>query len=303
MLDTATIPIFEGFATAGVEALLLKGAGLARLLYQPDEVRGYVDIDVLVCPEHRPSAQQALAGLGYRNSSAALGVDEIGSRVVHAETWLGTPPGAPYPVMVELHRWLPGAKASPGAAWDALWRRRTTIALEGRAVPVLDRIGQALQLAIHAAQHGPEFRKGLVELALGIERWPSETWRAASALASEIDAMEAFAAGLRLIPEGQDIAQALGLPPTDLLEWEIINASTRPRGTFHLDALLESQGAARLAVLRRALLPSRGWVIAAHPWAYLGGVRLLAAYLLHIASAPRWAAKAWTYRRRAARLK
>jgi hypothetical protein len=57
-------------------------------------------------------------------------------------------------------------------------------------------------LALHAAQHGPKYVKGLAELALGLERWPTEVWEAAAQLAARTGAMEAFAAGLRLVPEG-----------------------------------------------------------------------------------------------------
>jgi hypothetical protein len=115
-------------------------------------------------------------------------------------------------------------------------------------------------------------------------------------------AMEAFAAGLRLVPEGADLARALDLPATDRVDWEIRNSSLRPRGTFHLRAFVNAGGVgAGLAVLRRSLFPKRAWIVTEHPWAYRGGWRVLAAYALHIAYAPLWALRAWRFSRRSPR--
>lgn len=50
VLDAAAGEVLTALEAAGIEALLLKGAALARLLYGPDEHRGYLDIDLLVGP-------------------------------------------------------------------------------------------------------------------------------------------------------------------------------------------------------------------------------------------------------------
>ena len=67
--------------------------------------------------------------------------------------------------------------------------------------------------------------------------------------------------GLRLLARGAELAKALGLPATDQLDWEIRHAASRPRGTFHLQALADRRGLlGRAEVLRHALLPSREWI-------------------------------------------
>ena len=69
-----------------------------------------------------------------------------------------------------------------------------------------------------------------------------------------------------------------------------------------LEALAEAGGLGdRLAILRRALLPSRAWIMHEHAWARTGRLRLIAAYAWHLARAPAWAARAWRFRRRARR--
>src|SRR4051812_26306482 len=134
--------IFSAFERAGMDALLLKGAGIAALLYHEGERRSYVDLDLLVPPHDVAEAEELLAGLGYRNTTEGLGIDDVGG-VVHAETWRAVPPGGSFEVPVELHRWLPGARVAPEDAWPVLWAHRTAIALGGRDVAVLDRPGQA----------------------------------------------------------------------------------------------------------------------------------------------------------------
>jgi hypothetical protein len=301
LLDSAAVQIFEAFGEAGVSALLLKGAALAQMLYGPGEQRVFADVDLLIAPADVAEAEAILAGLGYRNGSESLGIDDVGG-VVHADMWLGIPPGAPHQIVVELHRWFPGARAAPPDAWREFARHQTSIDLLGRPVPVLDRPGQALQLATHAAQHGLEYVKGLRELALAIERWRFDVWRDAATLAEQIQATDTFAAGLRLIPEGAALAETLGLPADSRLEWEIRNRAQRPRGTFHVEALRDSKGiVGRLSILRRALFPSSRWLAVEFGWARRSRAHLAAAYALHTLRAPLWATRAWAFRRRARR--
>jgi len=304
-LDAAAAEIFEAFAAGGVEGLLLKGAALSRQLYTDRERRSYSDIDLLVAPRDMGPARDALARLGYR--SADLGIDDVG-RVVHEERWGAVGPSPQQPTLargrppLDLHFWLAGSQASPQVAWDALAAKRIYIELADGHVPVLNRVGLAMHLAMHAAQHGPAYVKGLHELALGLERWPFDVWEEAAGLAAEIEAAASFAAGLRLVPTGVKVAQRLSLPDTARLDWEIRHAAERPRGAFHVQALVEARGLrARAGIVRRALIPRREWIAMKHPWARAGGARLVAAYGLHLMRAPLWGVRAWWFRRRAQR--
>lgn len=299
-LDSAAIQVFEAFEVHGVGALLLKGPALANSLYTPSERRNYSDVDLLVAPGDLLKARKVMGELGYRNASEALGIDDIGE-VVHEESWIGMPPGATYELVVELHLRLAGSKASPQVAWDVLEVQRTSTELRGRSVPALGREGLAMHLAMHAAQHGPQYEKGCRELALGLERWPFPVWERAATLAREIGASDAYAAGLRLVPAGGRLAETLALPPTSRLDWEI-KQRARPRGTFHLEALLQARSMrARVDVLRRALLPGHRWMAWQYPWARGGTGRLVAAYALHLTRTPLWAVRAWWFQRRARR--
>jgi hypothetical protein len=302
-VDAAAAEVFSALEQAGVDALLLKGRGLRTLLYEPGELWGYGDVDVLVAPSGVDAAERILAELGYSSEGLGRGIDDVGG-VMHGQPWSRAVRDVLDQTMVDLHWRLPGSRASAAVAWQALTARRTWVEVGGRSVAALDRCGQALHLAIHAAQHGPTLGLGKVldELSLALERWPADVWRCAAGLARQLDAEQAFAAGLRLLPQGTTLASELALAPTAELDWLITHREVRPRGTVHLHALGELDGvAARLQILRGLLLPSRTWIAREHRWTRSRGPLIVAAYALHFVQLPGWAARAWWYRARARR--
>jgi hypothetical protein len=140
------------------------------------------------------------------------------------------------------------------------------------------------------------------DLVKAIEKWSPDVWRGADCLARELQATAAFAAGLRQVPQGVLLARELDLPATDELEWAIAHRRERPRGTFHLEAFSRAASMGeRASVVRRALVPSRSWIIWQYPWARDHGIRLAGAYVAHLARTPVWAARSWWFRRRAHR--
>jgi hypothetical protein len=299
-LDAAAAEALDRFDADGIPCILLKGAALARLLYSSTQQRGYNDVDLLIAPGHLDAAHRILDELGYTNITAARGVEDVAG-AVHAETWVRRSEEIG-PLMLDLHSRLPGVKASPQAAWPILVARLDSIEVGGRRAQVLQRDGLALHVAIHASQHGPQDPKPQADLRRALDTWPREVWEGAARLAGELEALPAFAHGLRLLPAGAELAAELGLPATDDLDWQMNNLELRPRGTFHLQALAEARGAGeRLRVLRRVIWPPREWFEWDDPSTRKGGVRLLAARLLHILRTPLWAARALIYRRRARR--
>ena len=295
-LDDAAGEVLEALERAGVETLLLKGAALAQTLYRADEVRTYFDIDLLTAPSQIEAAQTVMRGLGYTSLNELQGVSDVGGSL-HAETWSRSLPGFGN-VTIDLHWRLRGCEIAPEAAWRALRSRRASVELAGRRVATLDPTGLALQLALHAAQHGPADVKAIGDLRRGLERWSRETWSAAGQLAAELGALEAFAAGLRLLPAGRHTADELALPAAESSLWTIVNRDARPRGTFHLSAFEDAEGVGdRLKLLRAALFPPRAWMLHEHRWAAGRRWRLVTAYGLHLLRCPVWAAQAWRYRR------
>jgi hypothetical protein len=294
-LEAATVTAFEAFDTARVDALLLKGPALAQRLYAHGESRAYFDVDLLVPPWDLASARIALTKLGYKSFDVS-GVIDLGG-VVHDEVWAGQGDRSDG-IWIDLHWRLSGCAAGADVVWNELARGRDSIELRGREVAILGDDGLALHLALHAAQHGLGDRKPIEDLRRGIERWTFEVWRSAARVAEKVQGVPAFAAGLRLVPPGAQLASRLGLPPTAGLEWEIMHRERRPRGTFHLEAMAQARGLReRARVLLRSLFPSREWIEQQFPWARRSRPLLLAAYARHVIRAPIWAARAARFRR------
>jgi hypothetical protein len=297
-IDRDALTALQALTEAGVDVLLLKGAALAGNLYRHKEARGYADADLLVRPSAVAWAGQILAGLGYRSVDEVRGVEDVAGSI-HAETWSRRTPERGL-MAIDLHRRLAGCAGPEDSAFDVLFARREPVVLAGRMVHGLDQTAMALHLALHIAQHGPGDVKAAADLERGLERWRVETWREAAALASELDAVESFAAGLALTSSGARMLAQLELEPSGARLWAIQNRASRPRGTFHLQAFTEAAGASvKLSLIRRALLPPAAWIRWEYSWAGRGGLRLAIAYALHIARAPSWALRAWRYARRA----
>jgi Uncharacterised nucleotidyltransferase len=296
-LDAALVEVLDACAAAGVEPLVLKGAALARTLYRSDESRGYFDVDLLVAPEDLSAVGQVLDGMGYGNVTELQGVDDVAG-ILHAQMWARVVPEFGN-LTVDLHYRLYGCEAPPQMVWQALSARHMLIDVAGRRVRILGRPALALHLALHTAQHGPEDLKAAADLNRGLERWSPEIWRQAADLAAELRAVEAFAAGLRLVPGGDLVARRLELRAPDALLWQIDHRGERPRGTFHMQAFAEARGLReRMNLLRRSLLPRRAWIVWEYPQAANSRLRLFAAYCAHILRAPAWAIRAWRFRRR-----
>jgi hypothetical protein len=294
-LDEAAVAALKALEEAGVEALLLKGPALAQRLYSPSEIRGYTDIDLMVPPRLLDRAHKALIGLGYARLGELLGIVDVAG-IQYSETWAGQPK-PDVPVWLDLHWRLTGCEAPGDLVWDQLAANRGWIELAGKQVPVPGDDGLALHVALHAAQHGPRKTKTIGDLARGVERWPVEVWRSAAQLAEAVQGLPAFAAGLRLVPAGARLSNRLGLAATPEVDWEIHHADSRPRGTFHLEALARDQGTrARLRVLWRSLFPTAPWIRTQFPWAR-GRLLLIVAYACHLVRAPVWAVRAARFRR------
>lgn len=279
-VDLTTAAVARGLRDAGVRAVLLKGPALAALLYGPSEHRSYADVDLLLAPGDEAPAGAALRGLGFQ----PIVDDEAlrGHRRVHAHEW-SRGRGA----SVDLHRTLPGAAFPPSVVWDALASETGAITVGGVEVETLSTTGLLVQVALHAAHHGPLSRRAIDDLERAVRRMPLETWSGAAELAARIGATPAFGAGLRLAPAGAELAEELGLPdevPVDVA----LRAAGAPPLAVGLDWLLRTEGlGARLALVARTAVPAPSALRLWRPLARRGPGGLAAAYVSH----PLWLAR------------
>jgi hypothetical protein len=213
-VDAVTAEVAGAFGREGIETLVLKGPVLARWLY-PGEVRPYVDSDLMVAPENRARAVGMLERLGFAEHCpwmpSPLSLDPGGT----AFNRLGDG-------MVDLHCQLPGLDGDPDAIWRGLAASADRQVIAGVELRVPDRDTVLLHVVLHAAHHANQMDgKPLEDLRRALARVEESQWSSALELARAYRGVPAFAAGLRLLPEGRDLARRLDLGEVRSLQHEI----------------------------------------------------------------------------------
>ena len=275
--DLVTAEAVGALRDVEVRSIVLKGPSIARWLYADGFPRPYGDSDLLVTPRRLGPAESALESIGY-----SLVIDDrlAPAGEAHHLVFRRDRDGA----TLELHWRLPGIRSSADAAWRRLSAQTETALLAGAEVEFLSLPARALHLALHAMQHAPGRPKPVEDLRRGLRVADRSCWRAAAGLAVALRAEDAFAVGLRTIPEGAELAAQLGLPPArraTLVEMRAAGASV---WSVNLQGLLCSHrplGVAR--ALLRVAVPRVSYMRFRYPEAHRGPASLAAAY------ARRWA--------------
>jgi hypothetical protein len=250
LADHTTARLMQALRERGLQALLIKGPSTDRWLYAPDAVRLYGDVDVVVAPDAYVAAERALSTVGFVNrydGSAPPWAEE------HADMWVSDR----WPLPVDLHRRLWGFEAPAGDVWQALWASREALSLEAGDVLVPGVAERFLITVLHAAHHVTA-EKPLEDLRRALLRVDDATAARGAALARQLQALNGFAAGLDLQPEGRALRERLGLADVDAhmrhvhpLVWD---APATAEGFLRL---ADARGLrAKAALARRELLPS-----------------------------------------------
>jgi hypothetical protein len=269
-LDHLAVTLVEALAAAGVRAVLLKGASLRDLLYDPGETRTYSDVDLLV---GHPSVAAAVALLeqhGFRDRFEGAGAAET---VPYGREYRGER------AYVDLHWTLPGVTVADEVAWEELTRRTDRLALRGGQVEVLTDAGRTLHVALHCAHNGVGSARPLDDLYRAVRRLPTGVWEQAGAMAEELGALPSFVAGLSLDPAGRELVDALGIQ-VDIPTGVALRAGAPPPLAVGLDRLLTTPGIRAKAVcLAREVVPTPAGLRYWSPLARRGRAGLIAAYI------------------------
>ncbi len=209
-VDRVTGEVGAAFNDAGIPAILLKGPSIARWLY-PAGGRLYRDTDLLVPPSQFANAGSVLRSLGFTELLEDFHAWERSTQAVESPFTRAPGPGARPGGKVDLHRNIPDLNVPDSLLWDELDARCEPMLVGGVEVRVLDRIGIALHIVVHAMQHGftlhtPE------DLRRAIDALPFEGWQEVAQLAERLGIAGLMGLSLRRLPEGVDLAGRLGLP-------------------------------------------------------------------------------------------
>lgn len=251
-IDAAIGDVVAALRERNIDSLVLKGPTFAEW-YPPDSGRTYVDGDVWVAPGNVAGAEQVLADLGFLPTSDERGLPEWWQE--HASSWLREQDQG----KIDLHRRLQGAEADPASVWSTLWAQRAAITIGGVSGWRLSEPGRTLYATLHATHHGSEDARGLPHLEAALGAVDDSVWVAALELAREVDAVEAFATGLRLLPAGAELAERIRVPDARSVKTALL-ASTPPPVALGFDQLHGASGLRRLEILLRKLFPPPGFI-------------------------------------------
>ena len=120
--------------------------------------------------------------------------------------------------------------------------------------------GNALIVALHAAAHGSsEFDRTGEDLTRALARCDLATWQGAHRRALAIGAEASFAAGLRMVAAGEQVADALSLPRSATAS-VILRVGEPPVGAIFLERLRGVGWPTRVQMVARAIAPEREFV-------------------------------------------
>lgn len=251
-VDAATGEVLRALRERRIDSLVLKGPAFTDW-YAPDSGRTYVDGDLWVAPANLAATEAVLAELGFTPTQDERGMP--GWWQEHGSSWLRERDDT----KIDLHRRLQGTALEPQQAWEILWPQRTRFIVGGERAYRLPEAGRALYATLHATHHGRDDPRGLPHLAAALGAVDDATWMRALGLAEQLDALAAFATGLRLLPDGAALAERIGLPDATSVRASLL-ASSAPPIALGFDQLTSARGLHRLEILLRKLVPPPGFV-------------------------------------------
>jgi hypothetical protein len=272
-IDAATAEAVRALDAAGGEAILLKGPALSDWYSSDSPDRTYLDCDLWIRPTDLGLAERVLAEVGYFRAPDQADVPQWW--LEHATSWYREADG----VTVDLHRFLQGVGVDPERAWEVLAPAHDTITVAGQPTPILSVPGRGLYVSLHAAHHGELWGKALVHLEHALAVLDEAQWREAATLAERLEAVDAFATGLRLLPVGAELAARLDLPATSSVE-VALRATTPPPVALGFEQVSSASGfRERLHIIARKLFPPASFI--RHWWPPAAGNRrmLVVGYL------------------------
>ncbi len=212
-VDAVTAEVTRALAAESIPSILVKGPAIATWLYAGEAPRLYGDTDLLVRREDWDRVMEIVQALGFE--------DELGPMAhPRMESGAGYPWGrSSDDAHLDLHYTLFGIGVEPEALWDAFAEEAVEESVGGTKVRMPSHPARLLHIVLHAVQHGGDFHAGedevefkpMQDLALALAKAPRESWTEAHALAERLEAGAVFASGLDLLPEGRELAAAIGI--------------------------------------------------------------------------------------------
>jgi hypothetical protein len=145
--------------------------------------------------------------------------------------------------------------ASSADLWRQLSARTQPFEIAGKTILILDEPARSFHAALHAASDGTPSQAA--EDLRRASALSDDTWREALRIAEELRAVDAFSAGLWLLPESRPIARRLDVPRNRSVIIELRSVSA-PNGAQVIAMLEEAKGLrAKFRIVRSVSRPER----------------------------------------------
>ncbi|MDR7083159.1 hypothetical protein J2X01_002452 [Arthrobacter ginsengisoli] len=229
-------------ASAGLPALFIKGPAATMMGLRENHVSA--DVDVLIRPEQLDKMVDLLVGRGWieRPSGVSIVRRYSHSRTLYHPRWNCD---------IDVHDRFPGMEASPGSAFETLWRDRQYLVMASRSVPVPSVPAAVLFQALHSLRAMDEPRHQREYSGL-LQRVDNSMHQDIVNLSVELEAT----AALKPLLEDLGLSDLAAPQGTVSEEW-LHRTSVQGTGTAYLVEFMESPWRAKPRVLARAIFPSR----------------------------------------------
>lgn len=240
LLATALVDFVA--VSGGLPVLFIKGPAANMMGLRENHVSA--DVDVLVHPEQLDRLVELLGARGWLERPSGLSVvrQYSHSRTLYHPQWNCD---------IDVHHRFPGIEASPGSAFDTLWRDRQYLVMATRSVPVPSVPAAVIFQALHSlrAMDDPRHQR---EYSMLLQRVDATLHQNIMALSLELQAT----AALRPLLNDLGVKVLRGGEGAVSEEWRH-RTSVQGIGTAYLVELTDSPWLAKPRVLARAMFPSR----------------------------------------------
>ncbi len=248
--------ILDLLRQSAIDALVVKGPVLALRAYGDPAARRYVDLDLLLRHSNVQSAAEILIAAGYESR---VPVEAIRAGKVPGE-YLFRRPGTS--VVFELHTERTFRYYPRPIPIEKYFQRKTTLPLDGHAVPVLSVEDEFVLISIHGAKHFWERLMWISDVASMVANHAELDWQRIRLSAKDVGAERMVRVALLLAQ------QLLCVPVPQAMKHEVARDSSCLRLVREIESWLPYGGFASPPLAKRALfrfhMPGRLFVGAAY---------------------------------------
>jgi len=184
--------ILDQFASAGIDALVVKGPVLAIRAYGDPAMRSYGDLDLLVSQRDIRRATELMMAAGY---DAAIPIAAIDAGKIPGQYLFSKRDST---LLVELHNDFTLRYFPRRLPLEKFFERQTRVRLDSREAPALSVEDELVLICVHGAKHLWERLMWIADVAALVSRQSNLDWERAASTAKEVGADRMLHGGLQL---------------------------------------------------------------------------------------------------------